>query len=265
MMFHSFLFVDAGNTRVKWAVADLPGKSPAFPGGTDPTVPLVKGEMSRQDVTPDLIRELKENFAGHFLILASVVPTLTADFCRAFRRGLHSVSSDPNALGMEFDYPNPAEIGADRLAAAVAAHAAGMWPVIVVSCGTATAFSVLDAKGRFCGGAIAPGLQPQLAALLGATAQLPDTILKQPRSALGKSTQEGIRSGVMLNFQGGAKEIIHRLSDALPGRRKPQLILTGGNAHHLSGSLDLPHTLRPLLVFEGLRMIGNRVWNAQPH
>jgi pantothenate kinase type III len=54
------------------------------------------------------------------------------------------------------------------------------------------------------------------------------------------------------------KEIIHQLSDALPGRRKPHIILTGGNARYLTDSLDLPHTLRPLLVFEGLHMIGVR-------
>ena len=97
----------------------------------------------------------------------------------------------------------------------------GNCPAIIVACGTATAFTVLDAKGRLCGGAIAPGLQAQLAALLGATAQLPTTTLRHPRSALARSTQDAIRAGVMLNFQGGVKEIIQQLSDALPGRSKP--------------------------------------------
>lgn len=261
MMFHSFLFIDIGNTRVKWAVADLPGKDPSRMLYSEAATPLVKGEMLTTDATPDRIRELKKNFDGHFLILASVVPKLTFDFCRTFKRGFHSVTADSPALGLEFDYPNPAEIGADRIATALTAHEARKWPVIIVSCGTATAFTVLDAKGRLCGGVIAPGLQPQLAALLGATAQLPKTTLQPPRSALAKSTQDAIRAGVMLNFQGGVKEIIHQLSKALPGRKKPHIILTGGNAHYLTNSLDLPHTLRPLLVFEGLRIIGNRIWS----
>jgi type III pantothenate kinase len=157
---------------------------------------------------------------------------------------------------LRFHYPKPAEIGVDRLAAAVTAHEEGKWAVIVISCGTATAFTVLDAKGRLCGGVIAPGLQTQLAALLGATAQLPETTLRMPRSALARSTQDAIRAGVMLNFQGGVKEIIHRLSEALPGRGRPHILVTGGNASYLD--LDLPFTLRPLLVFEGLRMIGLR-------
>jgi type III pantothenate kinase len=259
MMFHSFLFVDAGNTRVKWAVADIPGRDPS-----QAATPLVKGEMSTAEATPDCIREMKKNFLGYYLILASVVPKLTFDFCRTFKRGFHSVTAESPALGLDFDYPNPAEIGADRIAAAVAAHEAGNWPVIVVSCGTATAFTVLDAKGRLCGGVIAPGLQTQLAALLGATAQLPNTLLQTPCSALAKSTQEAIRAGVILNFQGGVKEILHRLSAALPGRTKTHIILTGGHAGYLAGSLDLPHTLRPLLVFEGLRIIGNRIWAPTP-
>jgi type III pantothenate kinase len=165
-------------------------------------------------------------------------------------------------LGLPFHYPKPQELGTDRLAAAVAAHAWGQYPAIIVACGTATAFTVLDAKGRFCGGAIAPGLQTQLAALLGRTAQLPDTLLKQPRSALGKSTQEAIRAGVMLNFQGGAKEIIRQLSGKLPRSPKPHLILTGGNAPLLAKNLDVPFTLRPLLIFEGLLIIGFRKFGS---
>jgi type III pantothenate kinase len=260
MMFQSFLFVDAGNTRVKWAIADIPGRNSSRPFDSRKAMPLVQGEMPMVDATPDCIRKLKKSFSGHFLILASVVPRLTLDFCRTFKRGFYSLTAESRALGLDFDYPNPAEIGADRLASAVAAHEAGKWPVIVVSSGTATAFTVLDAKGRLCGGAIAPGLQVQLGSLLDATAQLPATKLRQPNSALAKSTQAAIRAGVMLNFQGGVKEIVHQLSDSLPGRKKPHIILTGGNAHYLTGSLGLPYTLRPLLVFEGLRIIGNRLY-----
>jgi type III pantothenate kinase len=260
MIFHSFLLVDAGNTRVKWAVVPraVPYAEQVFPSSL---AFLSKGEMLTSDATPERIRELKKNFAGCYLILASVVPKLTAEFCRTFKRGFHLVTADSTTLGFRFDYPHPEEIGADRLAAAAAVHQAAKWPVIIVNCGTATAFSVLDAKGRFCGGAIAPGLKTQLAALVGATAQLPDTKLSQPRTALAKSTQEAIRAGVMLNFQGGINEILRQLSAALKTKR-PRIVLTGGYAEHLADSLELPYALRPLLVFEGLRIIGNRVWDA---
>jgi type III pantothenate kinase len=247
-----FLLIDVGNTRLKWAVAK--GNRPIRVGG----------EITTKETTADWIASLARKYRDNPAVLASVVPHLTPVFCRVFKRQFHSVTAESPALGLDFDYPNPAEIGADRIAAAVAAHADASFPAIIVACGTATAFTVLDAKGRLCGGVIAPGLQTQLAALLGATAQLPPTKLQQPRSALAKSTQDAIRAGVILNFQGGVKEIIHQLSQALPGRKKPHIILTGGNAPYLTGSLALPHTLRPLLVFEGLRIIANPIWATHP-
>jgi type III pantothenate kinase len=252
MNFHSFLLVDAGNTRVKWAQCDIDAPASALPA--------VEGEKPTAEVTPEFIRKVKKDFDGHYLVLASVVPKLTADFSRTFKRGFHAVSGHSRALGFEFDYPKPAEIGADRLAGAAAVHAMGKWPAIIASCGTATAFSVLDAKGRFCGGVIAPGLQTQLSALVDATALLPDVALQPPKSALAKSTQEAIRAGVAFNFAGGAREIIHQLTTSLPGWKKPKLFLTGGNAPCLADSLGVPHMLRPLLVFEGLRIIGSRAF-----
>ena len=241
-----FLLIDMGNTRLKWALAA-------------PRGPIrVAGDIATKDASSKWIASLARKCPRQQVVLASVVPRMVAPFRRAFAKRIEVIGGDSRALGIPFDYPKPAEIGADRLACAVATHAGGLFPAIIVACGTATAFTVLDAKGRLCGGAIAPGLQTQLAALLGATAQLPETTLRRPKSALAKSTQEAIRSGVLLNYQGGVKEIIHRLSAALPGRRKPEIILTGGSAGHLSGSLDLPHKVRPLLVFEGLLIIGSR-------
>ena len=258
MNLHAFLLVDVGNTRVKWTVAPMPGYDRVdFPVD----LPAGTGEMPTAEATPSRVGTLAKQFRRHYLVLSSVVPALTPLFSRVFNRRFHLVNSDSPTLGLDFDYPNPAEIGSDRLAAAVAAQEAGKWPVIVVSCGTATTFTVLDAKGRFCGGAIAPGLQAQLASLLGATAQLPDTVLKHPRSALGKSTQDAIRAGVVVSFQGGANEILRQLSAALKVRR-PHLILTGGDADFLKKSLPYRPSLRPLLVFDGLRIIGHRVWHA---
>jgi type III pantothenate kinase len=247
-----FLLVDVGNTRLKWATAR-------------PNGPIrVAGEIETREASSKWTDALARKFPAHRVVLASVVPEMAPTFQRAFSGRILSVNGNTSALRLTFNYPKPAEIGADRLAAAVAAHQAGKWPVIIVSCGTATAFTVLDAKGRLCGGAIAPGLQTQLEALLGATAQLPETKLQPPRSALAKSTQEAIRAGVMLSFQGGVKEILHRLIEALPGRKKPAVILTGGNARYLAKNLDAPFTLRPLLVFEGLRIIGSRIHPYRP-
>jgi type III pantothenate kinase len=246
----NLLLVDLGNTRVKWALAR--------PGGK----PRLLGDRPTAQISGAWVRTLAAKHAGHRLVLASVVPKWTAVFIRAFRGRATLVSGALPALKPLFHYPKPAELGADRIAAAAAAQADGLFPAIIVACGTATAFTVLDAKGRLCGGAIAPGLQAQLNALLGATAQLPATSLRLPRTALAKSTRDAIRAGIVLGYRGGIREIIAQLTQALPSRPRPRVILTGGDAARAVPALSGRVTLRPLLVLEGLRIIGARLEKA---
>jgi type III pantothenate kinase len=248
----NLLLVDLGNTRIKWATAQ--GRARLRVAGEHPTAKLAQ----------TWIRQLAKRHPRHHLVLASVVPRWNAAFARAFRGRATIVSGKLPALKPYFAYPKPTELGADRIATAIAGHAAGLFPAIIIACGTATAYTMLDAKGRLCGGAIAPGLQAQLDALLGATAQLPATTLRMPRSALGKSTRDAIRAGVVLSFQGGIKETVARLSATFPRGKKPRVILTGGNAKFAAPALGRNTTLRPLLVMEGLLIIASRLWMPAP-
>jgi type III pantothenate kinase len=247
-----FLLLDAGNTRLKWATASVLGK--IAPGG----------EMPAQDVTAAAVEKLARRFPRHRTVLACVVPKYIPLFRRAFADRLHVVTGAARSPLLPFAYPRPAELGADRIAAAVAAHADKKWPVIIVSCGTAVAVTVLDVRGRLCGGAIAPGLQTQLAALIGATAQLPATSIRMPKHLPARSTRDAIRAGVLLNFQGGVKEIVTRLAASLPGKTTPRILLTGGDAHVLKGVFGARVEVRPLLVAEGLRIIGERIFASPP-
>jgi type III pantothenate kinase len=244
-----FLLIDMGNTWLKWATA---GKKWPI---------RIAGDIPTSKVTGAWIRTLAKKYRGHYAVMACVVPKFLPAFRRAFGQKLLEVNSTmPHGFHADFSfhYPKPSELGSDRIAAAVAAHGRGMHPAVVIACGTATAFTVVDAKGRLCGGAIAPGLQAQLKALLGATAQLPATDLRMQKTALAKSTQDAIRAGVMLNYRGGVKEILAELLKTLATRPKPNILLTGGDAHFLVNKLGHRAKLRPLLVFEGLRMIGFR-------
>jgi type III pantothenate kinase len=247
----SLLLIDAGNTRVKWAAAATRGKVRAL------------GSMPAHAMSADAVAKLARRFPRHRVVLACVVPKWVPLFRRAFSGRLHVVSGASRDLPLSFDYPRPAELGADRIAAAVAAQADGKWPAIIISCGTAVAVTVLDAKGRLCGGAIAPGLATQLDALLGATAQLPATSLHRPRRLPARSTKDAIRTGVLLNFRGGVKEIVAQLTGALPGKTAPRILLTGGDADALKGVFGARAEVRPLLVAEGLGIIGTRVFASQ--
>ena len=102
--------------------------------------------------------------------LASVVPALTEAWCQATKQmiGVRAVvCTAENAAGLfdAGDYPNPREIGADRIADCVAAHKLYGAPVVVVDFGTATNMEVIDGKGTFAGGVIAPGVDTSARAL----------------------------------------------------------------------------------------------------
>lgn len=246
------LLIDAGNTRVKWATASGHGKI------------VARGNIPARDMTAALLQKLARKYPTHRAVLASVVPKLTMLFRRAFAGRLYIVTGASPKLPLPFTYPRPVELGADRIAAGAAAHAEGKWPAIIVSCGTAVAVTVIDAQGRLCGGAIAPGLYAQLAALVGATAQLPAVSLRPPKRLPAQSTEEAIRAGVLLNFRGGVKEIVTRLAESLPGKARPHILLTGGDVDALKGVFGSRAVVRPLLVAEGLRIIGARVFASPP-
>ena len=240
------LLIDVGNTRLKWAEAGPRGAI------------RMLGELPTREVTARTFAGWTRKYGKHRVVMASVVPKIS----RLLKRSLPNAVSVGGALPglpLAFDYPRPREIGADRLAAAIGVRAKG--PVIIVNCGTATAFSVLDAKGRFCGGAISPGLNAQLQALIGATAQLPLTTLPSAPTALGRSTQAAIRAGLVLGYQGGVREIITRLRAELGAT--PRIIVTGGDAPRIRGLRGLGRIeFRPLLVFEGLRIIAASLFGS---
>src|ERR1700734_3246916 len=105
------LLIDAGNTRVKWATAAARGKS------------MLHGDVPVGDVTAASLQKLARKFPGHRAVLACVVPKLTAMFQCAFAGRLYTVTGGSPNLPLPFAYPRPAELGADRIAAAAAAHA----------------------------------------------------------------------------------------------------------------------------------------------
>ena len=122
--------------------------------------------------------------------LASVVPQLTGAWTRAVQdlAGVRAVVCSAKTAGSLFDadYPNPREIGSDRVADAVAARELFGSPVIVVDFGTATNIEVVDKQGRFLGGIIAPGVQTGAAALFSHATRLAAIDLIDPHHAIGR-------------------------------------------------------------------------------
>ncbi len=197
--------------------------------------------------------------------VASVVPQLTKAWLVAIKdaTGVQSlVCCAETAAGLfEADYPNPSEIGADRVADAVAARALYGAPAVVVDFGTATNIEVIDRDGLFRGGIIAPGVQTSANALFTHGAQLPDIALVAPPAPIGTSTVEAIQSGIMLGEADRVDGLVRRIFAQL-GYEAP-VIATGGLASVVARHSETIDTVNPELTLEGLRLIAERTAQAE--
>jgi type III pantothenate kinase len=154
--------------------------------------------------------------------------------------------------GLKVRYRNPHEVGADRIANAIAAiQRHPNQNIIVVDCGTATTFDVVTATAEYLGGAILPGIGISVETLAGRTAKLPTVEITRPTSALGRSTIESIQAGIFHGHVGAVRELAGELSrEAFAGAR-PRLIGTGGFSRVLE-SEKLFDEIVPELVLLGL-------------
>ncbi len=151
------------------------------------------------------------------------------------------------------DYPDPAEIGADRVADSVAMRALYGAPCIVVDFGTATNIEVIDSAGRFIGGIIAPGLQTSAQTLFNNASKLPAISLEAPDHAIGTNTVEAMQAGIVLGEVDRVDGLLQRIFDQL-GYRAP-VVATGGLAPLIAKHSKLIDQVNPDLTLEGLRLI----------
>ncbi len=191
------------------------------------------------------------------IVVSSVVPKKDALSRRAAGKNRVSFVSAKCELGVGVDYPDPSSIGADRLANAAAVAALYGCPAVVVDFGTAVTFDVVSAERSYIGGVIAPGLESMTSYLYTRTALLPKLTLAEPRRAVGRSTKAAMMSGAIFGYRGLVKEILARIGAEAFGKRRAQIVATGGYAQLIAARLPEIAAVRPHLTLEGLRIIGN--------
>ncbi len=207
--------------------------------------------------------------AGDFegAALCSVVPHLTETW-RDMLAGLLDceplVLHQRMRLGLALDVNSPEKVGMDRLADAVAVWERTRSAAVAVDFGTATTFNVVDAEGRFRGGAIAPGLgtaadslaenAPALLRLNSATEESSTEFeFIPPSSAIGRDTNEALRSGLILGYTGLVEGLLARIRSEL--ETPVSVIATGGLGHiitPLTSSIDI---YDPWLTLSGIRTV----------
>jgi type III pantothenate kinase len=200
--------------------------------------------------------ELSEAVTG--LAVASVVPRLRAALREMAERWVRvpTLIVEPGVrTGMPLLYENPREVGADRIADAVAAYDLFGGPTIVIDFGTATTYEAVSAQGEYLGGAVIPGLEISLDALYGRAAALGRVELIEPRNVIGKSTVEAIQSGAVFGVVAQVDGMCARMEVELG---PCTVVATGG----LSGLIS-PLTKRidhhePWLTLHGLRLLYER-------
>jgi len=148
------------------------------------------------------------------------------------------------------------EVGADRVANAVAAQDRYQPPLIVLDFGTATTFDIVDRMGNYCGGVIAPGINLSLRALDMAAAQLPRIGIRRPPTVVGRSTVPAMQSGVFWGYVGLIEGLVQRIR-AERGEAM-EVIATGGLAPLMAGATEVISRVDPDLTLWGLRLIYRR-------
>ena len=244
----TFLAIDIGNTRLKWAQYTAPR-----PGAT-----LLKHGAVFLETIDSLAETDWHALAAPGSMLGCVVAgegvkRRVEEQLELWDVEPRWVVSSASACGVTSSYDHPSRLGVDRWVALIGARhrvlAQGpARPTLVVMVGTAVTVDAIDAAGRFLGGLILPGFGLMLRALEMGTAGL-----KAPTGEavdFPTNTSDALMSGGA-DAIAGAVERMHRKLLAHTGQQ-PALIMTGGAAVKLSPIIDLPFETVDTLIFEGL-------------
>ena len=247
------LAIDAGNTQTVFGLFQQDSLESSWRVAT------------RQDCTEDELGVQLTTFLrnGGFdpssidgIIISSVVPDIDTMLRRTCQRyiGIVPLFVEPGVkTGLPILYDNPHEVGADRIVNSVAAIARFGAPVMVLDFGTATTLDVVNEKGEYLGGMIAPGLHLSAEALFRRAARLTRVEIVKPERTIGRTTKESLQSGLFHGYASLVEGLITRARDEL-GVEAP-VIATGGLASIFMEQLSIFSAVDKDLTLTGLHQI----------
>ncbi|MBM7543183.1 type III pantothenate kinase [Amphibacillus cookii] len=191
------------------------------------------------------------------IMISSVVPpimyALESMAEKYFNRKAIVIGETPIDSYLKMKYPNPAELGADRIVNAVGAIAEYGSPLIVVDFGTATTYCYIDESASYVGGAIIPGIKISLDALYSQAAKLPKVEITHPKNIIGLSTVDAMQSGLYFGYVGQVDEMVRRFKKE--SGQNPKVIATGGLAELIADESTTIDIVDPALTLKGLNEI----------
>jgi type III pantothenate kinase len=223
------LCLDIGNSQIYGGVFDKDKllfqfrRSSKSSSSSDELGVFLRSVLRENDVDPDHISHVA---------VCTVVPEVLHSLknaCRKYFSKTPFVLQAGVKTGLNIKYLNPVELGADRIANAIAAtHLFPNQNMIIIDLGTATTFCAISANKEFLGGAIIPGIKISMSALETNTSKLPAVEIVEAKSALARTTVEGIQSGIYFAAVGAIKEISSRLKNEAFKSNDAIIIGTGG-------------------------------------
>lgn len=247
------LCIDVGNSHLYGGVFDgeeikLRFRHSSKVSTSDELGLFLKNVLRENGCSPDWIKQIG---------LCSVVPQIDYSLRGAC---VKYFSTEPFVLaagvktGLNIKYSNPIEVGADRIANAIAAvHNYPNQNLIVIDFGTATTFCVISAQKAYLGGAILPGVRLSVEALSKNTAKLPTVEIIKTEQVVGRSTVESIQSGVYFGVLGACRELIQRINQEAFAGQKALVLATGGFASLFEKQGLYDHLVLDL-VLHGIRL-----------
>ena len=250
----TFLALDVGNTRLKWAQYDSPvagarllAQGAVFLENIDK---LAEGEWSSMAAPGRILG---------CIVAGDAIKRRVIEQLELWDVAPNWVISSPQEAGVTNGYDHPARLGADRWVAVI-----GAWhrlmsrgsrkPCIVVMVGTAVTVEAIDAEGRFLGGIILPGHGIMLRALESGTAGL--HVPTGEVCDFPTNTSDALTSGGTFAIAGAVQRMVDNVTRHCG--QVPECIMTGGAGWKMAPSMSVSVELVESLIFDGLLEIAQR-------
>ena len=226
--------LDIGNTNIKYAVFNGDNLLISFRVATEH-------------------KKTSDEYGGQLL---SILDYTLEKMCRVYL-GIKPLLLAPGLkTGLNLKVDNAKEVGADRVVNNVAGVKKYGCPLIIIDFGTATTFNVVDRKGEFIGGVIAPGIKGSLDSLVNGTAKLPRVEIERPANVIGKNTVTNMQSGIVFGFAGLVEYIVKKIKREMK-EENVTVVATGGFSEIIAKEISCIDKVDKFLTLDGLKYLYN--------